>query len=210
MDQVLATLFPGDSGNSWLVPGSGSHQPSSTLRSCPLYLHQQGVDLQNLWPLVYAPLVDATEQSFYHSFFFLSKNFITWQELDIICVTETWMSLSPALSLNSCHVTVCILIPCCLPIMGRSSDIFFYQSLTVKGCFPRFQLWKEPFKLAHSSGLLCCGLPPTKVQYNKDFLSDFTDFLAKFMSTQERAPTLDLVLSRDLSVLSLEIMMLCV
>jgi len=114
--------------------------------------------------------------------------------LDFLCVTETWLSLaSPSLLLNSHHRIAAILIPRGCRV-GKEEEKYLFLKVTLNAgtfawtSFTSFELCL--FELGRSHVVLCAVIyrPP---KYSKDFISDFSEFLAEILPKYERVLIID-------------------
>ncbi|XP_055512319.1 uncharacterized protein LOC129709775 [Leucoraja erinacea] len=162
---------------------------------------RRGLNLLNLRPLCRAPLTsDAVDQpvpvkialvnarSLVNKTFIL-KDFFESRGLDLLCVTETWLGVG-----ESSAFAEMLPLDCCYLNSPRTSgrggglatvfrSHFKCKQLLLSSSLASFEL--SLFELVGSNTVLCALVyrPP---KYNKDFLNDFSIFLAEIMPRYDR------------------------
>ncbi|XP_043935110.1 uncharacterized protein LOC122808205 [Protopterus annectens] len=182
-----------DPMGSWSIPVAGF-----SVGDCVSFPRFQrccwrGVDLRNLRPVAKAlpvagvsltlkwGLVNA--RSVANKTFVLKEFFMT-HALDILCVTETWISSGEWSAVNEMVPADCVLISVSrVSRCGGGLAVICRANLQIKQLYPAsiyssFELCL--LELGHLNPLLCVVVyrPP---RYNKDFISEFSEFLAEYV-----------------------------
>lgn len=183
-----------DSMGSWSIPVAGFSEgecvASVRFQRCCL----RGVNLRNLRPVVKIEalpnagvmsmlkwgLINA--RSVANKTFILKEFFVT-HTLDILCITESWISSGEWSAVNELVPADCVFIG--VPRTSRRGGglaVICKTKLQIKQLYSvtkysSFELCL--FELGHLSSLLCAVVyrPP---RYNKDFISEFSEFLAEY------------------------------
>ncbi|XP_034562467.1 uncharacterized protein LOC117829052, partial [Notolabrus celidotus] len=184
-----------------LVPVTGSVEGLQPRRLCPLRLSRCGVNHQLLRTLPLAPgstepqapaptrigLVNARSLA---NKTFILRDFFSSCALDFLCVTETWIGA------GDCSALVELLPAGCSYFSsprksGRGGGtaavykhVFKCKQYVDSPSFASFEV--TMFEVGRSDPVLCAVIyrPP---KYNKDFVSDFSQFLAELMPKYDRA-----------------------
>ncbi len=183
--------------DAWLVPVVGSDEVSLSRAPCSPRPRWRGVNPQDLRPLCQVPLKVSTAElpavptriglvnarSLANKTFIL-RNFFTSRDLDFLCVTETWLRVGESSVFSE-------LLPndCCYLNSPRTSgrgggiaivykNAYKCKQLLLPSSFSSFEL--SLFELGRSFKMLGAVVyrPP---RYNKDFINDFSAFLADIM-----------------------------
>lgn len=183
-----------DPGNLWLILVVGPDEVFQPRGPCSPRPRWRRVNHHNLRPVCRAPrtantadppiparlgLVNARSLA---NKTFVLKDFFTSQGLDFLFVTETWLS-----SGESCAFTELLPRDCCYvnsPRMSRRGggiatvfkSLYKCKQLSPSSLLTSFE--QSLFELGHSHTILCAVVywPPKN---NKDFLDEFSDFLAE-------------------------------
>ncbi|CAJ1061240.1 RNA-directed DNA polymerase from mobile element jockey [Xyrichtys novacula] len=195
----LRSLHPVD---SWLVPVVGSDGMVRPRGPCSPRPRRRGVNPRHLRALCRAPRsADASDVPISARFglvnarslankTFILKDFFMSRGLDFLCVTETWLSTGESSPL----IELCP-PDCCYFNSPRSSgrkgggiavifkSDFKCRQICLKFSFTSFEMCL--FELGCSHVVLCAVIyrPP---KYNKDFISDFSEFLAEILPKYDR------------------------
>uniref|UniRef100_A0A1A7XJA1 Endonuclease/exonuclease/phosphatase domain-containing protein n=1 Tax=Iconisemion striatum TaxID=60296 RepID=A0A1A7XJA1_9TELE len=184
-----------DPVGSWLVPVTGSSWECGD-RSPPFWrLSRRGAVQLNLRPLARAPSVAGGSDSSLRwglvnarsvaNKTFILNDFIITQGLDILCVTESWILPGESSVFNELVPADCVFIN--VPRAARRGGglaVICKANLRIKQLqpwFPNTSFELCLFELGHPQPLLCAVVyrPP---RYNKDFLPEFSEFLANCAS----------------------------
>ena len=194
-------LRPLDPVGSWLVPVVGSEGVFQPRGNCSPRARWRGVNPGNLRPLCRAPraadvadplppsrlgLVNARSVA---NKSLILKDFFISRGLDFLFITETWLNVG-----ESSALIELLPIDCCYlnspRTSGRGGGIaIVYKSgykckqLLLPSRFSSFEL--SLFEFNHPHTVLCAVVyrPP---KYNKDFLNDFSTFLADIAPNYDR------------------------
>ncbi|XP_014865742.1 PREDICTED: uncharacterized protein LOC106931877 isoform X2 [Poecilia mexicana] len=181
-----------------LVPVVGVEAPLHR-HPCPSQLNMRRQCLQNLRPLcrvsrpveahdpvpVRIGLVNARSLG---NKTFILRDFFSHQNLDFLCVTETWLSVGESSALSELLPADCSYFnsPRASGRGGGTATVY-KQDYKCKQCFlqtsfPNFEF--TSFEMRHVNPVFCAVVyrPP---KYNKDFISDFSDFLSGIITNYE-------------------------
>lgn len=182
---------------SSVVPLVGSHEVRQTGLYFP-YLCGRGVNLHNLRPLarvqqtadastpVRLALVNARSLA---NKTFILKDFFTSHGLDFMCITETWMTVGESSAFSELLPLDCTYFnsPRTSGRGGGTATVykerFKCKQVRLTTSYSSFEI--SLFELCSALPVLCAVVyrPP---RYNKNFIGDFTDFLAGIMPNYDR------------------------
>ena len=189
---------------SWIVPVCGGFErEASPPRSFSPRLRRRGVMPRHLRQLCWAPpgsaaLSDApvparfglvNARSLVNKTFIL-KDFFTSRGLDFLCVTESWLSSGESSPLNELTPPDCSYInsPRSSGKKGGGIAVVFKndfkcRQIRLQSSFSSFELCL--FELGRSHVVLCAVVyrPP---KYHRDFINDFSEFLAEILPKYDR------------------------
>ncbi len=175
----------------WIQPVVPSHPAAGCLQAPPsrCRVRNGGVDLRNLQPLrcgstqaregITFNLALLNARSLANKTFILN-NFFTSRELDFVFLTETWIQVGKSIQFSELLPPNCLFFnsPRTTGRGGGVASIFknsFQCRLSPLITFSSFEL--QTFIVNFTRPVLCTVVyrPP---QFNKDFIKDFTDFVA--------------------------------
>nr|XP_061839065.1 uncharacterized protein LOC133621161 isoform X1 [Nerophis lumbriciformis]XP_061839075.1 uncharacterized protein LOC133621161 isoform X1 [Nerophis lumbriciformis] len=188
---------------SWLVPIVGLEEEACRRRSCCPRPRRRGVDHRHLRAVCRAPpgLIAALDvlaparfglvnaRSLTNKTFIL-KDFFTSRGLDFLCVTETWLRAGESAPLNELLPSECSYFNSPRPSGRKGGGLavvfkndFKCRQIRLQSSFSSFELCM--FELGLSDVVLCAVIyrPP---KYHKDFITDFSEFLAEILPKYDR------------------------
>ncbi|KAL7866039.1 hypothetical protein SRHO_G00112860 [Serrasalmus rhombeus] len=190
----------GEPIGTFLVPVAGFDRDSLPHRTCSPRLRQRGVNHKNLKTLLRAPKLSQPQtqtptrialvnaRSMVNKTFIL-RDFFSAQSLDFLCVTETWIGVGEHSALAELLPTGCNYFnsPRTSGRGGGTATVykkdFKCRQCAVPSSFSSFEA--TIFEVGRTDPVLCAVIyrPP---KYNKDFLNDFSEFLAGYVPSYDR------------------------